>query len=179
MPLLEVKNLRTSFHTREGVVRAVDGISFDVEEGETVGIVGESGSGKSVACYSLLQLIPRPPGRIEGGRAMFEGVNLLKLSENEMRQIRGHKIGIIFQDPMTSLNPYMKISTQLIEPLILHKGIGKDEAYEKAIAELDAVGIPDPKKTDQQLSSRIFRGHAAAGHDRDGDDFPAENHHRR
>ena len=146
MPLLEVKHLRTSFHTREGIVRAVDGISFDVEEGETVGIVGESGSGKSVACYSLLQLIPRPPGRIEGGRAIFEGVNLLKLSEKEMRQVRGHKIGIIFQDPMTSLNPYMKISSQLIEPLILHKGMGKDEAYEKAVAELDAVGIPDPKK---------------------------------
>ncbi|MDF1754434.1 MAG: ABC transporter ATP-binding protein [Verrucomicrobiales bacterium] len=145
MPLLEVRNLKTYFHTREGVVRAVDGVSFDVEKGETVGIVGESGSGKSVTCYSLLQLIPRPPGRIEGGQAMFDGKNLLKLSEEEMRKIRGHKIGMIFQDPMTSLNPYMKISSQLIEPLQLHKGMGKTEALERAVAELDAVGIPDAK----------------------------------
>lgn len=146
MALLEVTQLKTWFHTREGVVRAVDGVSFEVEAGETVGIVGESGSGKSVACYSLLQLIPSPPGRIEGGQAVFEGKDLLKLNEAEIRKIRGHQIGMVFQDPMTSLNPYMRISAQLIEPLQIHLGIGKTEALERAIQELDAVGIPDAKE---------------------------------
>lgn len=146
MALLEVTELKTWFHTREGVVRAVDGVSFEVEAGETVGIVGESGSGKSVACYSLLQLIPRPPGRIEGGRALFEGKDLLQLDESEIRKIRGHQIGMVFQDPMTSLNPYMRISAQLIEPLQIHLGIGKTEALDRAVQELDAVGIPDAKE---------------------------------
>jgi len=144
MALLEVRDLRTSFHTRDGIVRAVDGISFDVEAGQTVGIVGESGSGKSVACYSLLGLIPMPPGRIEGGTAHFGGVDLLKLPESDLRKIRGRRIGFIFQDPMTSLNPYLRISTQLIEPLLIHEGLSKTEALARAIAELDAVGIPDP-----------------------------------
>ena len=144
MALLEVRDLRTSFHTRDGIVRAVDGISYDVEAGQTVGIVGESGSGKSVACYSLLGLIPMPPGRIEGGTAHFGGVDLLKLPESDLRKIRGRRIGFIFQDPMTSLNPYLRISTQLIEPLLIHEGLSKTEALARAIAELDAVGIPDP-----------------------------------
>ena len=144
MALLEVRDLKTYFHTRDGIVRAVDGISFDVEAGQTVGIVGESGSGKSVACYSLLGLIPMPPGRIEGGAALFGGVDLLKQPESELRQIRGRRIGFIFQDPMTSLNPYLRISTQLIEPLLIHEGLSKAEALARAIAELDAVGIPDP-----------------------------------
>ncbi|MEM7698897.1 MAG: ABC transporter ATP-binding protein [Verrucomicrobiota bacterium] len=146
MALLEVRDLVTHFHTRDGVVRAVDGVSFDVEEGQTVGIVGESGSGKSVSCYSLLQLIPQPPGRIEGGTAMFQDRNLLRLSESEMRKIRGNEISLIFQDPMTSLNPYLKISTQLIEPLRIHRGKSKSEARALAIEELAAVGIPDPEK---------------------------------
>ncbi len=146
MPLLEVEDLKTYFHTREGVVRAVDGVSFDVDAGETVGIVGESGSGKSVTCYSLLKLIPQPPGKIEGGRAMFDGKDLLALSESRMRAIRGKRIGLIFQDPMTSLNPYLKISTQLIEPLLLHESLSKSEALDRAIKELDAVGIPEPEK---------------------------------
>ena len=146
MAILEVSQLKTWFHTREGVVRAVDGVSFEVEAGETVGIVGESGSGKSVACYSLLQLIPSPPGRIEGGQALFEGKDLLQLGESEIRKIRGHQIGMVFQDPMTSLNPYMRISAQLIEPLQIHLGIGKTEALERAIQELDAVGIPKARE---------------------------------
>lgn len=146
MAILEVSQLKTWFHTREGVVRAVDGVSFEVEAGETVGIVGESGSGKSVACYSLLQLIPSPPGRIEGGQALFEGKDLLQLGESEIRKIRGHQIGMVFQDPMTSLNPYMRISAQLIEPLQIHLGIGKTEALERAIQELDAVGIPNARE---------------------------------
>jgi oligopeptide transport system ATP-binding protein len=144
MALLEVRDLKTWFHTRDGIVRAVDGVSFDVEAGQTVGIVGESGSGKSVTCYSLLGLIPMPPGRIEGGEARFDGVDLLKLPEPELRRIRGRRIGFIFQDPMTSLNPYLRISTQLIEPLVLHLGLSKSEALERAISELAAVGIPDP-----------------------------------
>ncbi len=145
MPILEVKDLKTWFHTREGIVRAVDGVSFDVEAGETVGIVGESGSGKSVTCYSLLGLIPSPPGKIEGGRAIFDGLDLLSLSEKERRKVRGKRIGLIFQDPMTSLNPFLKISTQLIEPLLIHENLSKKEALKRAIAELEAVGIPDPE----------------------------------
>tara|TARA_R110000850_G_scaffold22504_8_gene66646 strand:+ start:1067 stop:2050 length:984 start_codon:yes stop_codon:yes gene_type:complete len=145
MALLEVRDLRTYFHTREGVVRAVDGVSFDVEAGQTVGIVGESGSGKSVTCYSLLKLIPQPPGKIEGGTARFGELELLSLSDAKMRQVRGKRIGLIFQDPMTSLNPYLRISTQLIEPLLIHEGLSKSKALERAVAELDAVGIPDPK----------------------------------
>ncbi len=146
MPLLEVENLKTWFHTRDGIVRAVDGVSFSVEKGQTVGIVGESGSGKSVTCYSLLGLIPMPPGRIEGGTARFDGRNLLALSERELSGIRGKRISMIFQDPMTSLNPYLRISTQLTEPLRIHDGLGKSEALDRAIAEMDAVGIPDPAK---------------------------------
>ncbi|MCB1064868.1 MAG: ABC transporter ATP-binding protein [Verrucomicrobiae bacterium] len=146
MPLLEVDNLKVRFHTRNGIVRAVDGVSFAVEKGETVGIVGESGSGKSVTCYSLLGLIPMPPGKIEGGTAMFDGQDLLSLTEKQLSKIRGKRISMIFQDPMTSLNPYLKISTQLTEPLRIHDGLGKSEALDRAIAEMDAVGIPDPKK---------------------------------
>ncbi|MDF1860075.1 MAG: ABC transporter ATP-binding protein [Verrucomicrobiales bacterium] len=146
MALLEVNDLRTYFHTRDGIVRAVDGVSFDVEAGQTVGIVGESGSGKSVTCYSLLGLIPQPPGKIEGGTAKFGDLDLLSMSERELRSIRGSKVGLIFQDPMTSLNPYLKISTQLIEPLLIHRQISKSEALARAIDELAAVGIPDPEK---------------------------------
>lgn len=145
MPLLTVSDLRTWFHTRDGVVRAVDGVSFEVEAGQTVGIVGESGSGKSVTCYSLLGLIPSPPGRIESGRALFDGRDLLQLSERELRFVRGGRVGFIFQDPMTSLNPYLRISTQMIEPLVLHRGLSHREAFGKVVEELAAVGIPDPE----------------------------------
>ncbi len=144
MALLEVRDLRTSFYTRDGIVRAVDGLSFDVEAGQTVGIVGESGSGKSVACYSLLGLIPMPPGRIDGGQAFFDGTDLLQLSEPQMRRVRGRRISFIFQDPMTSLNPFLRISTQIIEPLQLHLGLSRREAFDRAVEELAAVGIPDP-----------------------------------
>ena len=146
MPLLEVDNLKTWFHTRNGIVRAVDGVSFSVDPGQTVGIVGESGSGKSVTCYSMLGLIPMPPGRIEGGRAMFDGTDLLTCGEKVLRSIRGKRVGMIFQDPMTSLNPYLKISTQLIEPLELHLGMKGEAALKRAIEALDEVGIPDPEK---------------------------------
>ena len=144
--LLEVRDLKTYFHTRDGVVRAVDGVSFDLDKGQTVGIVGESGSGKSVCCYSLLGLIPMPPGRIEGGSAMFDSQDLLRLPEERLRDIRGKRISMIFQDPMTCLNPYLKISTQLIEPLLLHENMAKAAALKHAIEELAAVGIPEPEK---------------------------------
>lgn len=141
--ILEVKDLSVAFHTRHGVVRAVDGVSLQVGAGQTVGIVGESGSGKSVTCYSLLGLIPQPPGRIEGGTAMFGGQNLLALSESELQKIRGSRISMIFQDPMTSLNPYLKIGTQLVEPLRLHQGLDKKTAWSKGIEALTETGIPD------------------------------------
>lgn len=141
--LLEVQNLCVHFHTRNGVVKAVDGISFKVESGKTTAIIGESGSGKSVACYSLLGLIPKPPGKIESGTAEFDGKDLLQMNENELRQVRGKGISIIFQDPMTSLNPYLKVGTQLIEPLQLHFGMDKKEAWKRATEVLEEVGIKD------------------------------------
>ena len=142
-PLLLVADLRTHFHTRAGIVRAVDGISFSINQGETVGIVGESGSGKSVACYSLLRLIPQPPGRFESGRAMFDGTDLLHCSDDELRRIRGNRLSMIFQDPMTSLNPYMRIGDQVIEPLIIHRGMSRAEAFERGVGALRDVGIQD------------------------------------
>ncbi len=146
MPLLDVTDLKTWFHTRNGIVRAVDGVSFSVDPGKTVGIVGESGSGKSVTCYSMLGLIPMPPGRIEGGSAMFDGTDLLHCGEKKLRNIRGKRIGMIFQDPMTSLNPYLRISTQLIEPLELHLGMKGAPALKRAIEALEEVGMPDAAK---------------------------------
>src|SRR5213083_1068182 len=115
MPLLEVEQLHTSFNTRYGSVRAVQDVSFTLEKGETLGIVGESGSGKSVTCYSLLRLIPQPPGKIEKGRALFDGIDLLTCSKEKLRAIRGKRISMIFQDPMTSLNPFMRVEDQIIE----------------------------------------------------------------
>ncbi len=145
MALLEVRNLKTSFYSRYGVSRAVDGVSFDVQKGRTLGIVGESGSGKSVSCYSMLGLVACPPGKIESGSAMFEGTDLLNCTQKELRKIRGNTISMIFQDPMSSLNPYLTIGGQLTEHLILHKGITKDEARKKAINSLLEVGIQDPE----------------------------------
>jgi len=146
MALISVKDLKTYFHTRNGVVRAVDGISFDVEAGKTLGIVGESGSGKSVSQYSLLGLIPMPPGKIESGTAMFDGQDLLKLSGEKLRKIRGKRISMIFQDPMTCLNPYMKIGDQLIEPLLTHFDISHEDAMKKAAQALKNVGIHETEK---------------------------------
>ncbi|MDQ5846961.1 MAG: ABC transporter ATP-binding protein [Acidobacteriota bacterium] len=143
--LLEVRDLRTYFDTEDGEVKAVDGITFDMKRGETLGIVGESGSGKSVANLSILRLIPQPPGRIVSGEIIFNGTNILRLSENEVRKIRGRRIAMIFQDPMTSLNPFMKISRQLMEITQLHLGHTKRQAYDHAIKMLDTVGIPDAR----------------------------------
>lgn len=144
--LLDVKHLTTRFHTRNGVVHAVEDVSFQLERGETLGIVGESGSGKSVTCYSLLGLIPTPPGRIVRGTAMFDGIDLLSASEKQLRGIRGKRISMIFQDPMTSLNPYMRISDQITEPLELHENIKGKAALTRAIDALAEVGIAEPEK---------------------------------
>src|SRR5438876_1451076 len=143
MPLLGVKNLRTFFHTRNGVVRAVNGVSFAIEKGETLGSVAESGSGKSVTGYSLLRLIPQPPGTIESGQAMFDGVDLLSCPRNALQKIRGKSISMIFQDPMTSLNPYLRIGDQLIEPLLIHDRMERGVAMALAIEMLQQVGIQD------------------------------------
>jgi oligopeptide transport system ATP-binding protein len=147
MSLLDVCNLQVSFVTRMGTNRAVDGISFGVERGQITAIIGESGSGKSVACYSLLGLIPRPPGRIDGGTAHFEGRDLLQLSEAGLRRIRGRDIAMIFQDPMTCLNPYMTVGRQLMEPLRFHRRVSKQAARRRALALMEEVGIRDPGTT--------------------------------
>lgn len=131
---------------RDGVARAVDDVSFHVERGETLGIVGESGSGKSVTCYSMMGLISQPPGKIEGGQALFDGKDLLNCSDAELRSIRGRRIAMIFQDPMTSLNPFMRIEDQLIEPLIIHQSIRRADAVKRAIEGLEEVGIADAAK---------------------------------
>ncbi len=143
MPLLTVTDLRTYFHTRSGVYRAVDNVSFSLERGETLGIVGESGSGKSVTCYSLMGLVPQPPGRIESGTALFDGIDLLHCTPAQARGIRGKRVAMIFQDPMTSLNPYLRISEQLIEPLLIHEKVSKTAALKRALETLELVGIND------------------------------------
>ena len=142
-PLLSITNLKTYFHTRNGIVRAVDGVTFEIARGEMLGIVGESGSGKSVTMLSILGLIPMPPGRIEGGSARFDGIDLLQSSPAVLRSIRGRRISMIFQDPMTALNPYMTIGAQLLEPLRIHGACSKVQARAKALAMLNAVGIQD------------------------------------
>jgi len=144
--ILEVKNLKTQFKTESGVVNAVDGVSYEVNENEIVGVVGESGCGKSVTQLSTLQLVTSPPGNIAGGEVIFEGVDLLKYPANgeEMRNIRGGKIAMIFQEPMTSLNPVLTISDQLMEMVQLHLKMTKEQAEKKAIELLELVGIPDP-----------------------------------
>jgi oligopeptide transport system ATP-binding protein len=143
MPLLEVTDLRTNFHTRTGICRAVHDVSFTLEKGETLGIVGESGSGKSVTCYSLMGLVPQPPGRIESGSAMFDGVDLLHCPPQTARSIHGKRVAMIFQDPMTSLNPYLRIGDQLIEPLLIHEKTSKAAARARGREMLEAVGIHD------------------------------------
>ncbi len=144
--LLSVKDLRTYFETEDGTVKAVDGISFELKQGETLGIVGESGSGKSVANLSLMRLIPDPPGKIMSGSIMFDGRDLRKLTAREIREIRGKRIAMIFQDPMTSLNPFMRVSRQLMEVTQLHLGHTKKQAREHAIRMLEHVGIPDARE---------------------------------
>lgn len=140
--LLEVNNLKTQFFTQDGVVHAVNGITYGVDVGETVAIVGESGSGKSVGVMSLIRLIPQPPGKIVAGEVWFDGQDLLKLSEDELRHIRGNRIAMIFQDPMTSLNPVLTVGRQITEALELHLNMNKEQARKRAVELLQLVGIP-------------------------------------
>jgi oligopeptide transport system ATP-binding protein len=140
--LLEIKDLRTQFHTREGLVYAVNGISYELAEGETLGIVGESGCGKSVSVLSLMRLIPEPPGKIAGGQAIFQGKDLLKMSGEEIRHVRGAQIAMVFQDPMTSLNPVLTIGRQLTEALELHLGMNQQQSRERVVELLNMVNIP-------------------------------------
>ncbi len=143
--ILSVRDLRTYFETEDGTVKAVDGISFDLKRGETLGIVGESGSGKSVTNLSIIRLIPEPPGKIVSGEIIFDGEDLRAIPLEQLRRIRGKRIAMIFQDPMTSLNPFMRISKQLMEMTELHLGYTKDQAYEHAVKMLETVGIPDAR----------------------------------
>ena len=143
-PLLSVQDLQTHFRTDDGTVKAVDGVSFTLEKGQVLGLVGESGSGKSVTALSILRLLPSPPGYVAGGSIDFEGRDLLQLSKSDMRVLRGHRISMIFQDPMTSLNPFLSIERQLTEVLEIHKGKTRREARRDAVAMLDRVGIPSP-----------------------------------
>ena len=144
--LLEVKNLKTYFYSDRGIVKAVDDVSFHVNEGETLGIVGESGCGKSITCMSLVRLVETPPGKYEGGEIIFNGEDMLKVSDARIRQIRGNDISFIFQEPMTSLNPIFKIGRQISEALILHRGLSKEEAHKESVRMLEIVKIPNPER---------------------------------
>ena len=157
-PVLEVRNLETQFVTDEGTVRAVNKVSFDVRPGETLGIVGESGCGKSVTALSILRLIPSPPGRIVGGEIIYKGRNLLELSDEEMRGIRGNEISMVFQEPMTSLNPVYTCGDQIMEAVRLHQKVSKREAKERAIEMLRLVGIPLPEQRVEEYPHQLSGG---------------------
>jgi oligopeptide transport system ATP-binding protein len=144
--LLEINDLRTYFFTQDGVVKAVDGVSYDLEEGEILGIVGESGCGKSVSALSIMRLVANPPGRIVGGEVLFDGDDVLKLNDSEMRHIRGNRIAMVFQEPMTSLNPVLTIGRQLTETLELHQDMDKNQARDRSVELLRIVGIPDAEQ---------------------------------
>jgi peptide/nickel transport system ATP-binding protein len=157
MALLEVENLQTHFRTADGVNRAVDGVSFEVERGETVAIVGESGCGKSVTANSILRLVPQPPGRI-AGQIRFEGTDLLKVSERAMRDIRGNHISMVFQEPMTSLNPVLTVGRQIGETLRLHQHLGRKEVAERAVDMLNLVGIAEPGRRASEYPHQLSGG---------------------
>src|SRR5437868_2309361 len=157
-PLLEVKELHTEFRTGAGIVRAVDGISYTVDPGETVAIVGESGSGKSVGALSIMRLIPDPPGRITGGEVWFAGRDLMTLSEEEMRRMRGSEIGMVFQEPMTSLNPVLTIGRQITETLEQHRGMDRAAADQRAVELLGLVGIADASRRLEQYPHQLSGG---------------------
>jgi len=156
--IVSVENLKTYFYTEDGVVPAIDGVSFDIKKGETLAIVGESGSGKSVTSLSIMGLIPSPPGRIENGDIKFHNESLLTKTEKEMRAIRGNQISMIFQEPMTSLNPVYKIGDQIIESIILHQKLSKNEAKKEVIRLLNLVGIPEPERRLTQYPHELSGG---------------------
>ena len=156
--LIEVKNLKTYFYTEDGVVPAVDGVDFKIQKGETLAVVGESGCGKSATALSLLRLIPNPPGKIVDGKIMFRGQNLLEKTESEMGKIRGNEISMIFQEPMTSLNPVFTIGDQITEAIKLHQGLNERDAQIKAIEILKLVGIPSAEKRVKEFPHQMSGG---------------------
>ena len=156
--LLEVKDLRTHFFTNDGVLKAVDGVSYSIEEGETLGLVGESGCGKSVSALSVMRLVPDPPGKIVSGEIMLDGEDILKVGMEDMREIRGAKIAMVFQEPMTSLNPVLTIERQLTETLELHMGMSKGESRRESVSLLARVGIPDPDTRVKQYPHQFSGG---------------------
>ncbi len=158
LPLLRIDSLRTHFHTRDGTVRAVDGVSFDLERGETLCIVGESGCGKSVTALSILGLLPMPPGAIEGGQILLDGEDLVQASEQRMREIRGNQISMIFQEPMTSLNPVMRVGDQIAEALLLHQNMSKSEARERVHEMLNLVQIAEPDRRIDEYPHQLSGG---------------------
>lgn len=157
-PVLQVDDLRTYFDTRDGVVKAVDGLSFSVKPGEILGVVGESGCGKSITSLSVMQLLPRPPGRFASGRILYKGRDLLRASEAEMRKVRGNEISMIFQDPMSSLNPVLRIGDQLTEAIMLHQGLSHRAAMDHAAEMLDLVHIPEPHRRLQEYPHQLSGG---------------------
>lgn len=157
-PLLDIRDLHTQFFTDDGLARAVDGVSYSLDKGETIGVVGESGCGKSVTALSILRLIPDPPGKIVEGHILFEGVNLLELSPANMRRIRGNDISMIFQEPMTSLNPVFTIGNQIAEAVRLHQGLSRREALNKAVEMLALVGIPVPERRVHEYPHQLSGG---------------------
>ncbi|MGN1285737.1 MAG: ABC transporter ATP-binding protein, partial [Bradyrhizobium sp.] len=156
--VLDVKNLQTVFFTNSGLFRAVDDVSFSVRRGETLAIVGESGCGKSVSALSIMRLVPDPPGRIVGGSVTLEGTDLLKLDDAAMRDIRGNRISMIFQEPMTSLNPVMRIGDQIIEAVRLHQKVSSKEAWKQAVDMLRLVRIPEPERRAQEYPHQLSGG---------------------
>jgi peptide/nickel transport system ATP-binding protein/oligopeptide transport system ATP-binding protein len=157
-PLLEIEDLQTWFYTDDGVGKAVDGVSYSIQAGETLGVVGESGCGKSVAAMSILQLVPTPPGKYVGGKIRFRGENLLERSEKQMREIRGKEIAVIFQEPMTSLNPVFQVGDQIGEALRLHEGMSRSQARERSIELLRLVGIPSPETRVSEYPHQLSGG---------------------
>ena len=156
--LLQVNGLKTHFFTVDGVVKAVDGITYDLEEGETLGLVGESGCGKSVSALSLMRLVPDPPGKTIEGEVIFDGENILEIDTDDMRRIRGGRMTMVFQEPLTSLNPVLTVERQLTETLQLHKGMGSQDSKREAVGLLDRVGIPDPDKRIKQYPHQFSGG---------------------
>jgi len=156
--LLEVRDLKTHFFTQEGVVKAVDGVSYALEEGETLGLVGESGCGKSVSALSIMRLVPDPPGKTVRGEVIFDCQDLLKLPDSEIRRVRGKQIAMVYQEPMTSLNPVLSIERQLTESLELHLAMSKAEARSEAVRRLEQVGIPDPERRLKQFPHQFSGG---------------------
>ena len=177
--LLEVKDLKMYFYTRDGVVKAVDGVSYDLEPGQTLGVVGESGSGKSVTALTLMRSYPMPPGKVEGGEVLFRGKSLLDMKEDDVRKIRGNDIAMIFQDPMTSLNPVYRIGHQIAEALMLHKGMSKKQAHGALGRAARARRHPQGQGAPQGLPAPVLRWHAPARDDRHGAVVRSGDSHRR